>query len=570
MSRRALDRDILLAESARKPDTLNAGRRLVEELPGGHRALGLLVALTLGEVLSQVVVVLAARQVLTAVTAGESSFPVAPTVIAVIAALATFLVVRARHRLQERLAVGARERAVARLALHLHRADFEDLSATPMAGLREVLMTDIDFAYRFLLDSVSQLTVLAAWLVAALAITAWLSLPLLGALVVLGVVVAAAMVQATRRHLALTAQRFARLAAVSQRARDVVEVERVVVARQFGLRDLFVRRFLDSHADFAVIAAAQGRVNASMRAAVASLGSASFLVVVVVGSALVLDDALSVGSLVAVLFVMAQLLAAVAALGDFAARLAETSTAGRRLMAFWDEDTQPPEPPARREGDAVSAVMATGLGFGYGEDPPVLDGVEVTLRRGRPAALTAATGAGKSTLALLLTGVLTPSRGHVELHTEDGRTLAPDAIHPGRMLYVGSKPVLVAGSVLDNLLLDRTPPDLDEIRRFVTAVTAGVLPFDVDAPVVGPNGTGLSSGQAQLVQLTRAVYRDPDVIILDEATSALDIETEVAVQEGLLDWCAARTTLVVSHRTCPWTERAVDRIGLVRAPGRAR
>ena len=508
-------------------------------------------------------------------TQGAAGLPPAAVVTAVTAAVLTFALVRARHRLQESLAVACRQRAVQRLAGHLHRADVEDLSATPMAGLREVLMTDVDFAYRFLLESVGQLTVLLAWLVAAIALTGWLSPPLLGVLLALGAAVAATMLASTRRHLRLTGQRFVRLAAVSQRARDVVEVERVVVARQFGLRDLFVRQFVAAHERFAEVAARQGRVTADLRASVSSLGALVFLAVVLVGGVLVLRDALSVGSLVAVLFVLGQLLAAVAALGDYAGRLAETATAGRRLMAFWDDPAPAPPLPPRRPGDRVAAVVAEGIGFGYAGGPAVVAGVDVVLSRGRLAALTAATGAGKSTLALLLTGVLGPAEGSVRVRTEDGNATPPARLHAGRVLYVGSKPVLVPGSVLDNLLLEAdtdhptAPPDLAEVTRFVASVTAGALPFPVDAPVVGPNGTGLSSGQAQLVQLARAVRRDPDVIVFDEATSALDMETEATVQRALLGWCRQRVCLVVSHRSCPWTEEAVDRLGLDQLPGTA-
>ncbi len=579
MSARGIDRDILIADSARASDTLASARRLLEELPGGRRSILLLIMLTLAEVAVQVIVALAARQLLITVSAPEEGFPVWTTVAAVLATGLTFVVVRARHRRQETLAVGARERAVDRLSHHLHDADIEDLTATPMAGLREVLMTDIDFAYRFLLESVSQLTVLIAWVVAALAVTAWLSPPLMVVLIVLGLIVTLAILTSVRRHLALTLQRFARLSAVSQRGRDVVEVERVIVARQFGLGDLFVRRFLGAHREFAETARAQGVITASMRATISSLGALVLLAVVLTGGLLVVQSGLQIGSLVAILFVLGQLLAAVAALGDYAAGLAETATAGRRLMAFWDNPHATAPLPERRPEDIITAVQAVDLGFAYSGEPPTLAEVNLRLERGRPAALTAATGAGKSTLAMLLAGVLTPSTGHVDILGGAEQVRSTADIHPGRILYVGSKPVLVAGSVLDNLLLDSDPTsnfdstaehsdaDLAEISDFVHQVTGGMLPFAVDEDVVGPNGTGLSSGQAQLVQLARAIHRNPDVIILDEATSSLDIATERVVQERLLDWCRQRITLVISHRGCPWTEFAEEQWGLVSVPG---
>ncbi len=586
MSARGIDRDILTADSAKASDTLKSARRLLEELPGGARTIYTLIALTLGEVAVQVIVALAARQLLITVSAPAQltsapaqGFPVRTTVVAALATIATFVVVRARHRRQEALAVAAREQAVDRLSRHLHDADIEDLTATPMAGLREVLMTDIDFAYRFLLESVSQLTVLVAWVVAAIAITAWLSPPLLAVLVIMGLVVALAVIQSSRRHLALTLQRFARLSAVSQRARDVVEVERVIVARQFGLGDLFVRRFLGAHSEFAETARAQGAITASLRAVISSLGALVLLAVVLTGGLLVVRSGLEIGSLVAILFVLGQLLAAVAALGDYAAGLAETATAGRRLMAFWDNPNASAPLAPREADDSIAALEAEGLGFAYAGEPATLTRVNLRLERGKPAALTAATGAGKSTLAMLLAGVLTPGEGDVRIlgGAEHARTTAE--IHPGRILYVGSKPVLVAGSMLDNLLLDSDPDsesastvehgeaELAEISEFLTRVTAGMLPFGITEDVVGPNGTGLSSGQAQLVQLARAIHRNPDVIILDEATSSLDIATEEAVQRQLLDWCRDRITLVISHRACPWTDFAQDQWGLVEVLG---
>ena len=86
------------------------------------------------------------------------------------------------------------------------------------------------------------------------------------------------------------------------------------------------------------------------------------------------------------------------------------------------------------------------------------------------------------------------------------------------------------------------------------------VPIDWDRDVIDAAGEGLSSGQAQLVQLARALARDPAVVVFDEATSSLDMETERDVQAALLDWCARRVCLVISHRACPWLDAAEDRL----------
>ncbi|MGB5953157.1 MAG: hypothetical protein WBG57_11680, partial [Ornithinimicrobium sp.] len=103
MTGRSLDRDALAGGTGNRKATLRAGIRLLEELPGGRRALALLIALTLGEVGAQVVVALAARNLLQAVTQNDPRFPVLPVVVAALAAVVTFVLVRARHRHQERL-----------------------------------------------------------------------------------------------------------------------------------------------------------------------------------------------------------------------------------------------------------------------------------------------------------------------------------------------------------------------------------------------------------------------------------------------------------------------------------
>ena len=578
-ARRGIDRDSLLRESPSLRDVAVAARLLSAEVPAARRSVALLVALGLVEVGATVVVALAGRALLDAATGPSPSAPTWVLVLAVVAAVGAFVAVRARLVVTEAVALGARSRAVRRLATSLHAAGVEDLSAVPMAGLREILMTDVDAAYRFLLTTLNQATVLVFWLVASLAVVAWLSPPLLLLLAALGLVSALALVQGTRRHLGLTGPRFAALARLSQRARDVVEVERVVLARQFGLADLPVRQLMDAHEEYVGVTLRQGRLSATVQSLLVALNSLSFVAVVGLGSALVAGGALGVGGLVAVVFVVGQLLLAVSRLGETSSRAAETATSGRRIAAYWEVAPGG----ARRRGAGtgrVERLTARDLGFRWSTGEPLLSEVDLVLRRGATTSLTAETGAGKSTLAMLLTGLLPPHAGAVGVETgpvaapagDDGVLpggLAPDDLPPGRVLYVGARPVLVEGSLRDNLLLDESEGGVgdEQVRALVARATAGALAFDVDQVVVGPHGTGLSSGQAQLVQLARAVWRDPDVVVFDEATSALDMGTEARVQEALLGWCRERVTLVVSHRSCPWTEQAEQHLTL--APHRA-
>ena len=217
---------------------------------------------------------------------------------------------------------------------------------------------------------------------------------------------------------------------------------------------------------------------------------------------------------------------------------------------------------------AVHAVEAAGVSFGYRPDVPVLEDVSLRIERGRIAALTAETGAGKSTFAQVLTGLLSPQAGAV---TADGRPT--DTLPAGSVLYLRPKPILLTGSVRDDLLLEAAgggggggggvaggDADAPELAAIRDALRRDGTPIDWDDDVVDAGGGGLSSGQGQLVQLARAVCRDPAVVVFDEATSSLDMETERGVQAALTDWCRRRVCLLISHRPCPWLDAAETRV----------
>ena len=579
--------DLLRSETTWQ-DVRRTGRLLIEEVKRPWQvALGL-GALTLGEVSAQVGVAVIGKTILDQATGPSPEISGWLIGGAACLAMLAFFIVRARHIMQEKVALACRTRGVDRLSRNIHRAGYEDLAAVPMAALREILMTDVRFAYRFFVEFLSQSIIVLFWLLASVALMAWLSPALLGLMVVLGLAFALVVGQSVRKHMELTGPRFLRLAELSQRARDMVEVDRIILSRQFGVGDLFVRLFMQAHEEYVEIALEQGRLTAVVRSSLLMLNSFSFLAVVSFGGVLLLGGSLTSGGLVAALFVVGQFLAAVSQMSDHASRAAETATAGKRLSAYWNAASTDSAAPASEQPPPIERLEAHAVSFRYESGPPVLHDVSVALRRGRLTALTAETGAGKSTLALVLAGLLPPYEGRVvarareavaetvaetapssaaaassrpEEHT--ATACAPEALASGRVLYVGTKPILMAGSVRDNLFLkgDETP-SAEELRAFFADLVGGSAPFPVDEAIIGPNGTGVSSGQAQLIQLVRAVWREPDVVIFDEATSALDMDTEATVQEHLMDWCRRRICLVISHRRCPWTEQADQRFTL--------
>ncbi len=504
-----------------------------------------LAALTLAEVAAQVGVAACGKLALDAALAGDGVGWLTPTLATLFAALA-FALIRARQLAQETLALAWRSRGVARLSASIAAADVHDLSSVPMAELREILMTDVGFAARFTIETFAQTLIIGIWLLATIGVTVWIAPVLLPVLLGVGLLATAAMALGLRRHLSLAGERFRAIADLSQSARDVVEVERVVLTRQFGLGRVFIDGFLAAHGRYVEVTHRQNRVAAGVRAGVLMLGPLAFLAVAIGGAALA-DENLTGGGLIAVLFVLGQLAAGVAQLSEFAGRAAEMATSGRWMGAYWEADGRFVQPDAALR---VESLAAESVEFGYFPGRPVLKDVSLRVERGQLVALTAATGAGKTTLAMVLGGLLAPDAGRVIVNGDPAVT--PRHVAPGRILYVGPKPVLVEGAAADNLLSDADPAELERhLDWFFTDLSVDWRSLRVDA-----NGHGVSSGQGQLLQLARATLRDPDVVLLDEATGHLDMPTESIVQERLLPWCKRRGTLVISHRQCPWVVEA--------------
>lgn len=185
-----------------------------------------------------------------------------------------------------------------------------------------------------------------------------------------------------------------------------------------------------------------------------------------------------------------------------------------------------------------------------GENPPSLRDISFVIEPGEMVALVGRSGAGKSTIAMLAAGVLSPTSGTV---TVDGRSTSRELGQgpSGTVAFVTQDTYLLHDTLRANILYAR--PDAPERVFHSACVAAGVHEFACDLPlryqtIIGEKGTRLSGGERQRVALARALLRDPAVVILDEATAHLDSRTEESVRAALEDVFANRSRLVIAHR----------------------
>ena len=200
----------------------------------------------------------------------------------------------------------------------------------------------------------------------------------------------------------------------------------------------------------------------------------------------------------------------------------------------------------------VPSIALTNVTLSYpGADRPAVIEASVAVQPGESLALVGPTGAGKSTIADLVLGVVYPERGSILV----GGVSPSDAVAtwPGAIAYVPQDVAVLDGSIRDNVALGLPESSIDDElvwEALERAHLADMLRREREGldTVVGEHGVRLSGGQRQRLGLARALYTRPRMMVLDEATSALDAETEKAVSDALEDLEGDVTLVIVAHR----------------------
>ena len=257
----------------------------------------------------------------------------------------------------------------------------------------------------------------------------------------------------------------------------------------------------------------------------------------------------TVGSFVAFVMAMLQLIAPVKHLSDVMAPLTRGLAAVERGLDLIEHS--PVEIGGAYDGGrARGDIHFDAVSLRYRDDSPAaVDALSLNVRSGETVALVGPSGAGKTTLVNLLPRFIDPSSGRIAL---DGVPLADWEMHALRRQFalVSQDVVLFNDSVANNVSLGAAM-SREQVRSALKAAHllefADGLPQGLDTPI-GHNGNQLSGGQRQRLAIARAIAKDAPVLILDEATSALDSESERAVQDALDGLMKGRTTIVIAHR----------------------
>ncbi|WP_434970896.1 ABC transporter ATP-binding protein [Microbacterium sp. bgisy207] len=299
-----------------------------------------------------------------------------------------------------------------------------------------------------------------------------------------------------------------------------------------------------------------------------AVASASIALVVLWGGLRVIDGSIEIGILLASVLYVRNFFAPLQEVAMFLNSYQAATAALEKVSGVLEEEPTVPDPV-----DPVDLWTARGhvafedVTFGYSDDRVILPHFSLEIPAGQTIALVGTTGAGKSTLAKLVSRFYDPTRGAVTLDGVDLRRLHPKDLRRA-IVMVTQEAYLFSGTVADNIALGKPDATLDEIQAAAAAVGADAfiraLPDGYDTDV-NKRGGRVSAGQRQLISFARAFLADPAVLILDEATASLDIPSERLIQDALQTLLADRTAIIIAHRLS--TVAIADRV-LVMEHGR--
>ncbi len=293
------------------------------------------------------------------------------------------------------------------------------------------------------------------------------------------------------------------------------------------------------------------------------LGVTAAALVIFYGGSRVLNDTLSLGTLVAFISYIRMFFRPIRDLAEKYNILQNAMSSAERILLILDTENTLAKtrlqisPPALGR---IREIRLEDVSFSYIGDEKVLKNITLQINAGETIAVVGPTGAGKTSLVNLMPRFYDPTSGRILINDIDIRKL-DSAVFRDKMALVMQEPFLFSGTIRQNIFEKTGHTTEEAVQEIIDAANCRTLiqrlPDGLETVLTG-GGTSISSGERQLISIARAFARNPQLILFDEATSYIDSQTEQWIQQALEKLMKNRTALIIAHRLS--TVRHVDRI----------
>ncbi|MBN1646454.1 MAG: ABC transporter ATP-binding protein [Spirochaetales bacterium] len=325
----------------------------------------------------------------------------------------------------------------------------------------------------------------------------------------------------------------------------------IKVIRSFAREETNAANFRKINNDYYGAARKFYPINAFFWQSVTTISNLGTALVLAGGGILLARGLVSVGVIAAFLSYITRFFQPMQKLSNLLYQMSRAMASCERVFEILDEQPEitdcgnPFKPPV-----IMGDVRFENIHFWYNRDEPVLKGISFSAKAGQTVAVVGSTGAGKTTLINLLCRFYDPVRGKVLIDGKDLRKYGQEA-YRSHIAIVMQESIIFSGTIIDNIRYGNPTATEDEIHT--VAAKMGIHEMFMSMPagyntLIGERGSSLSLGQKQLVAFTRALVRNPSILVLDEASAYIDTNTEALVQHAMKELSAKRTTFIIAHR----------------------
>lgn len=351
------------------------------------------------------------------------------------------------------------------------------------------------------------------------------------------------------RTIPLYTQNQKKLDAIARHTGENLDGIRVI--RAFARQKQEVKTFQEECADLEQSMITAGKISAVLNPLTFMIMNLGIVAVLWFGGMHVDTGRLSQGDLTAFTNYMTQILLAMIALANLIVVLTKAQASSLRVAEILETESSMQdgmEIPEVPESGEVLAFSHVSFAYAEGGDN-ALEDISFVLKKGQTLGIIGGTGAGKSTLAALISRSYDTTQGEVRIFGKNSRTYQLKELHR-RIGVVPQKAVLFTGTIKENLRLAEetiSEADMQKALEIAQADFVSTLQYGLETHLV-QGGRNLSGGQKQRLTIARALAGKPDILILDDSMSALDYATDAKLRQALKTQCQEMTKIIISQR----------------------